>query len=69
MPNQLAISSHCVVQWEDIKEEYAIVDTKRSKAVSILKVGLTTLFEGYNRERRRGKILFMGKFCSCSYYV
>ncbi|CAF4992978.1 unnamed protein product, partial [Rotaria magnacalcarata] len=35
--------------------------TKRSKTVSTLKIGITTLFEGYNRERRRGKILYLGK--------
>ena len=61
MPQQSDVASHCVVQWEDSKEQYAIVDLKRSKAVSALKVGITTLFEGYNRERRRGKILFLGK--------
>lgn len=69
MPNQSDIASHCVVQWEDNKDQYAIVDTKRSKTVSILKVGVTTLFEGYQRERRRGKILFLGKFSSSPYYV
>lgn len=62
MSNQLDTASHCVVQWEDNHEQYAIVDTKRSKAVSTLKVGLTTCFEGYQRERRRGKILYLGKF-------
>lgn len=60
MPNQSDLASHCVVQWEDQKEQFAIVDTKRSKTVSTLKVGNTTLFEGFQRERRRGKVLFLG---------
>lgn len=62
MPNHSDTASHCVVQWEDNKDQYAVVDTKRSKTVSTLKVGVTTLFEGYNRERRRGKILYLGRF-------
>ncbi|CAF4646029.1 unnamed protein product [Rotaria sp. Silwood2] len=61
MPNQIETASHCVVQWEDNKNQYAVVDTKRSKTVSTLKVGVTTLFEGYNRERKRSKILFLAQ--------
>ena len=66
MPNQIETASHCVVQWEDNKDQYAVVDTKRSKTVSTLKlkVGVTTLFEGYHRERKREKILYLGKFSS-----
>ena len=64
MPNQIETASHCVVQREDNKDQYAVVDTKRSKTVSTLKVGVTTLFEGYHRERKRGKILYLGKFSS-----
>ncbi len=41
MPNQVDFASDCVVQWEDKKNQYAAVDTKRSKTVSILKVGHT----------------------------
>ena len=40
---------------------YAVVDVKRAKTVSTLKIGITIVFEGYQRERRRGKILFLGK--------
>ncbi|CAF4706473.1 unnamed protein product [Rotaria sp. Silwood1] len=39
------------------------------RAVSTLKIGLTTCFEGFQRERRRGTILFLGskkKDC-CAY--
>lgn len=61
MPNKTDVASHCVVQWEENQNQYAIIDTKRAKTVSTMKVGVTTLFEGYNRERRRGKILFLGK--------
>ncbi|CAF5058804.1 unnamed protein product, partial [Rotaria magnacalcarata] len=42
MPHQSDTASHCVVQWEDNKDQYAIVDTKRSKTVSTLKIGITT---------------------------
>jgi hypothetical protein len=52
--------SHCVVQWEDNKAEYAVVHVKRAKTSITLKVGLTTSFEGNNRDRRRGKILYIG---------
>ena len=67
MPNQSDSTSysHCVVQWEEKPNNnqlYAIVDTKRAKTVSALKVGITIVFEGYQRERRRGKILYLGKF-------
>ncbi|CAF2069545.1 unnamed protein product [Rotaria magnacalcarata] len=68
MPHQSDTASHCVVQWEDNKDQYAIVDTKRSKTVSTLKIGITTLFEGYNRERRRGKILYLGTKKDCLAY-
>ncbi|CAF4361352.1 unnamed protein product, partial [Rotaria sordida] len=54
MPNHLEIASHCLVRWEDDVNQFAIVDTKRSKSVSPLKIGLTTCFEGFKRERRRG---------------
>ncbi|CAF4566133.1 unnamed protein product [Rotaria socialis] len=53
------ISSHCFVQWEDNKNAYAVVHAKRAKTSFTLKVGLITLFEGNNRDRRRGKILYM----------
>ena len=52
--------SHCVVQWEDNKNGYAVVHLKRAKTSFTLKVGLTTSFEGNNRDRRRGKILYIG---------
>jgi hypothetical protein len=65
MPNQLDLTthSHCVVQWEEKNnnQPYAIVDTKRAKTVSALKVGIVIVFEGYQRERRRGKILYLGE--------
>lgn len=55
--------SHCVVRWEDNNNQYAVVDLKRAKtAVTTFKTGITTLFEGYNRERRRGEVIFLGKF-------
>lgn len=49
--------------WEDKtnNQVYAVVDLKRAKTVSTLKVGISIVFEGYQRERRRGKILFLGK--------
>ncbi|CAF2591997.1 unnamed protein product [Rotaria sp. Silwood2] len=50
--------SHCAVQWEDNKNEYAVVHVKRAKTSITLKVGLTTSFEVNNRDRRRGKIFF-----------
>ncbi|CAF1337692.1 unnamed protein product [Rotaria sordida] len=62
------IPSHCVAQWEDDKEQYAVVDIRRSKTVSTLKVGITTLFEGYQRQRRRGKIIFLGSKKECFSY-
>jgi len=62
MPNQTDAPSHCVVQWDDKNDEYAVVDTRRSKTVATMKIGSSTLFEGYQRERRRGKILFLGKY-------
>jgi hypothetical protein len=62
MPNPVEMASHCLVRWEDDANQFAVVDTKRSKSVSTLKVGLTTCFEGFQRERRRGTILFFGKF-------
>ncbi|CAF4980881.1 unnamed protein product [Rotaria sp. Silwood1] len=46
--------SYCVVQWEDNNNEYAVVHMKRAKTSIMLKVGLTTSFEGNNRDRRRG---------------
>lgn len=60
MPNH-EVASHCLVRWEDDASQFAVVDTKRSKSVSTLKIGLTTCFEGFQRERRRGTILFLGK--------
>jgi len=62
MPNHVEMASHCLVRWEDDVNQFAVVDTKRSKSVSALKIGLTTCFEGFQRERRRGTILFLGKF-------
>ena len=60
MSSQRQGPSHCVVQWDDNKIENAVVDVQRVKTVLALKIGSTTLFCGDNRDRRRGKILFMG---------
>ncbi|CAF4743563.1 unnamed protein product, partial [Rotaria sp. Silwood2] len=59
MPNHVETASHCLVRWEDDVNQFAVVDTKRLKSVSPLKIGLTTCFEGFQRERRRGTILFL----------
>ena len=63
MPQQSDVGSHCVVQWEDSKEQYAIVDLRRSKVVSALKVGITTLFEGYNRFSCETSKMIFNKNC------
>lgn len=49
--------------WEEKANNqlYAVVDVRRAKTVSTLKTGITIAFEGYQRERRRGKVLFLGK--------
>ncbi|CAF3779844.1 unnamed protein product [Rotaria socialis] len=62
------ISSHCFVQWEDNKNAYAVVHAKRAKTSLTLQVGLITLFEGNNRDRRRGKILYMGAKSDCTVF-
>jgi len=71
MPVQVDTAyTHCVVRWENTSKDYAVVDLKRAKtAVTTLKIGITILFEGYNRERRRGEILFLGKFLFHPYYI
>ena len=35
--------SHCFVQWEDKRNDFAVVHIKRAKTSFTLKVGLTTL--------------------------
>ena len=62
MPNHVQIASYCLIRWEDDANQFTVVDAKRSKSVSPLKIGLITCFEGFQRERRRGTILFLGKF-------
>ncbi|CAF2707338.1 unnamed protein product [Rotaria sp. Silwood2] len=62
MPNHVEMASHCLVRWEDSVNQFAVVDTKQSKSVSPLKIGLKTCFEGFQRERRRGTILFLDFF-------
>lgn len=54
--------THCVVEWEDDKTEYAVVHTQRAKIVngSSLKIGCAVLFVGNSRDRRRGKVLYIG---------
>lgn len=78
MPNQSDLSlsshSHCVVMWEEKtnNQVYAVVDLKRAKTVSTLKIGISIVFEGYQRERRRRKILFLGKIvvqCWSKFYL
>ncbi|CAF3918241.1 unnamed protein product, partial [Rotaria sp. Silwood1] len=53
MKTPAQIHSHCLVQWKDNKNEYAIVHGKRAKASFILKVSLTTSSEGNRRICRR----------------
>ena len=67
LPSLVEMTTHCLVRWEDDLKQFAVVDTRRSKSVAMLKVGLTTCFEGYQRERRRGTILFLGMFLTFSY--
>lgn len=52
--------TYCFIQWDDNKNDFAVVHNKRAKTSCPLKVGLTTAFEGNNRDRRRGKILYIG---------
>lgn len=52
--------THCTVRWENTTD-YAVVHLERAKtAVTTLKVGIVITFEGYQRARRRGEILFLG---------
>ncbi|CAF4107212.1 unnamed protein product, partial [Rotaria sp. Silwood1] len=53
MASSMQTHSHCVVQWEDNKNEYAVAHVKHAKTSITLKVGLTTSFEGNNRDHRR----------------
>ncbi|CAF4215205.1 unnamed protein product [Rotaria sp. Silwood2] len=69
MPNHVEMASHCLVRWEDDINQFAVVDTKRSKSVSTLKIGLTTCFEGYQRERRRGTVLFLEHYITCTHIL
>ncbi|CAF2684545.1 unnamed protein product [Rotaria sp. Silwood2] len=69
MPNHVEMASHCLVRWEDDVNQFAVVDTKRSKSVSTLKIGLTTCFEGYQRERRRGTVLFLEHYITCTHIL
>lgn len=59
---QNATHTHCTVRWENTTE-YAVVHLERAKtAVATLKVGIVITFEGYQRVRRRGEILFLGNY-------